>query len=60
MVLSEKVRDLLFEKADKEYKEFTYKLTPGLDKDKMIGVRFPALKEVCKKLTEQERRQYLI
>ncbi len=59
MVLSEKVRGLLFEKADAEYKEFTYKLTPGLDKDKMIGVRFPALKEVCKQLTEDERRQYL-
>lgn len=59
MVLSEKVQSLLFDVADAEYKEFTYKLTPGLDKDKMIGVRFPALKKVCKQLTEDERRQYM-
>lgn len=59
MVLSEKVRGLLFDEADAEYKEFTYKLTPGLDKDKMIGVRFPALKKVCRQLTEEERRQYI-
>ena len=59
MVLSDKVRGLLFDEADAEYKEFTYKLTPGLDKDKMIGVRFPALKKVCKQLTEDERRQYM-
>ena len=59
MVLSDKVRGLLFEEADPDYKEFTYKLTPGLEKDKMIGVRFPALKKICKQLTEDERRQYL-
>lgn len=59
MVLSDKVRSLLFAEADAEYKEFTYKLTPGLDKDKMIGVRFPALKKVCKSLSEEEKRQYM-
>ena len=59
MVLSDKVRGLLFEEADPEYKEFTYKLTPGLDKDKMIGVRFPALNKICKQLSEDERRQYM-
>ena len=59
MVLSDKVRGLLFEEADPEYKEFTYKLTPGLEKDKMIGVRFPALKKVYKQLTEDERREFI-
>ncbi len=59
MVLSDKVRGLLQKEADPEYKEFTYKLTPGLDKDKMIGVRFPALNKICKQLSEEERRQYM-
>ncbi len=59
MVLSDKVRGLLQKEADPEYKEFTHKLTPGLDKDKMIGVRFPALNKICKQLSEEERRQYM-
>ncbi len=59
MVLSDKVRGLLQKEADPEYKEFTYKLTPGLDKDKMIGVRFSALNKICKQLSEEERRQYM-
>ena len=59
MVLSDKVRGLLLEEADEEYKEFTYKLTPGLDKDKMIGVRFPALNKICKQLTEEEKRRFM-
>ena len=59
MVLSDKVRGLLQKEADPEYKEFTHKLTPGLDKEKMIGVRFPALNKICKQLSEEERRQYM-
>ena len=59
MVLNDKVRGLLLEEADEEYKEFTYKLTPGLDKDKMIGVRFPALNKICKQLTEEEKRRFM-
>ena len=59
MRISGKIQALLFECEDKEYADFALKLTPGLDRDKMIGVRFPALKSICRQLTEDERKQYM-
>ena len=55
----DKITKLLFERQDKEYGAFTRKLTPGLDEDNMIGVRFPDLKAIYKTLDETEKAEFM-
>ena len=38
----------LFALQDKEYRDFTAKLTPSIDKEKIIGVRVPVLRKFAK------------
>ena len=45
----------LFELQDSDYKKFTQKLIPGIDKDLIIGVRVPALKKLAKELYRSNR-----
>jgi len=42
------IQKQLFEISDKEYAEFSAKLTPNLSADKFIGVRVPKLREFAK------------
>ncbi len=44
------ITDFLFRNAEKEYRNFTAKLTPNIDKDSIIGVRVPLLRQLSKKL----------
>ena len=44
------IREKLFCLADEEYKDFQSKLMPTVDKDKVIGVRTPALRIFAKEL----------
>ena len=44
------IRDALFSFADEKYKDFQSKLMPTVDKDKVIGVRTPALRAFAKEL----------
>lgn len=56
---ADKIRDRLFELEDKEYKEFTAKLIPTVDKGLIIGIRSPILKKFAKTLTDEERTAFL-
>ena len=38
----------LFALQDKEYRDFTAKLIPNVDKEKIIGVRVPVLRKFAK------------
>lgn len=44
------ITDFLFENADIKYRDFTAKLTPNIDKESIIGVRVPILRQLSKKL----------
>ena len=45
-----KILKRLFELQDIEYKEFTSKLIPNVDKDKIIGIRIPVLRDFAKEI----------
>lgn len=44
------IRERLFSLADEDYKEFHSKLMPTVDKEKIIGVRTPALRAFAKEV----------
>ncbi len=44
------ITDFLFKNADVKYRDFTAKLTPNIDKETIIGVRVPLLRQLSKKL----------
>ena len=52
-----KITDKLFELQDKEYGEFQAKLTPGIDKSQIIGVRVPAVRKLAKEYIKDEEAQ---
>jgi len=47
---AEKIRALLFELQDRQYKEFHQKLMPTVPHERVIGVRVPALRRLSKRL----------
>lgn len=44
------IKKMLFDKQDLEYRDFNSKIIPNIDKDKIIGVRMPVLRDVAKKI----------
>lgn len=52
------IQERLFATQDTGYRDFTIKLTPGVDPDSFIGVRLPALRALAKELrgTEEASR----
>ena len=45
--------------ADSGYRDFQVKLTPGLDKPQMLGVRMPVLRSLGKELSKGDPRGFL-
>lgn len=43
------IRKILLELKDEKYREFTLKLIPNIEENKVIGVRTPKLREIIKK-----------
>lgn len=43
------IRKILLELKDEKYREFTLKLIPNIEENKVIGVRAPKLREIVKK-----------
>ena len=43
-----KITEKLFESQDEKYGDFQCKLTPGIDRDRIIGVRVPILRKLAK------------
>ncbi len=46
------IRKELFNNQDSEYRDFHSRLVPNIDKEKIIGVRLPQLREIGKKLAD--------
>ena len=54
------IREHLQNLSDKTYRDFVIKLTPALDKNKVLGVRAPELRKLAKQLTKSgEYRNFL-
>ncbi|CAM3169655.1 DNA alkylation repair protein [Streptobacillus felis] len=51
----DKIKSFLFSKQEEKYKEFTKKLNPTLDEDKIIGVRVPELRKYAKEIYKEDR-----
>ena len=48
-MIVDEIRDELFENQDKQYHDFMIKLLPGMEQDRMIGIRTPELRKLAKK-----------
>ncbi len=48
--ICEKIRALLFENRDEEYKRFNASLIPTVESDRVIGVRMPVIRKIAKQL----------
>ena len=48
------IENILFSNQDLEYKEFNSKLIPNIDKDKIIGVRMPILRNIAKEIKDND------
>ena len=53
-MISDEIRDELFVLRDEKYRDFQIKLMPGVDPDRVIGVRTPQLRALAKKLAKRE------
>ena len=54
----DKILNDLFSFQDIEYKNFNAKLIPTVDKDLIIGVRTPELRNYAKKLFKEDEKVY--
>lgn len=54
------IEEKLFENGDLKYKEFTSKSIPNIDKNSIIGVKLPILRDIAKELNKNEYRNTFI
>ncbi len=47
------ITDKLFELQDTKYREFSAKLIPNIDIDKIIGVRTPDIRKLAKEIKDE-------
>jgi len=55
VALRDNVRTQLMTLRDEDYKSFTAALIPGIDLDKMIGVRIPAIRKLASSLLKEDQ-----
>ena len=55
----QKITDMLFELQDTGYRDFHSKLVPGVDKERIIGVRTPALRKLAKEIAKMPEYETL-
>lgn len=53
-MITEEIRQSLFELQDIKYRDFQVKLIPGKDTETMIGVRTPELRKLAKQMLKRE------
>lgn len=54
-----KILDYLYSVSNEEFRKFTYKLTPNVEYEKIIGVKIPTLKNIAKTITKQDWHEFL-
>ena len=52
--MQEKITKRLFELRDEKYRDFNASLIPNIDKERVIGVRIPALRKIAKEIIKGE------
>lgn len=53
------VREELTRLADAKYRLFNIKLIPDVDPERILGVRIPLIRALCKRMTEEEKREFV-
>ena len=53
------VTDELKKLADESYRDFHLRLIPGVDEDRVLGVRVPAVRALAKRMSDEEKRDFL-
>jgi len=53
------IRDKLISLAETEYKAFSLKLLPGMEPDRMLGIRLPRLRSIAKEIARGDWQDYL-
>ena len=55
MTKTNEIRKLLFAEQDEKYGDFNHKLLPGIERERVIGVRTPAMRRLAKQLAKDEQ-----
>ena len=53
-MINEEIREKLYDRQDLKYRDFQVKLIPGMEPEKMIGVRTPDLRKIAKQMAKRE------
>ena len=53
-MINEEIREKLYDRQDLKYRDFQAKLIPGMEPEKMIGVRTPDLRKIAKQMAKRE------
>lgn len=53
------IEEALFKLSDADYREFSAKITPNIDKETILGVRIPVLRSYAKTLDKETREAFL-
>lgn len=48
------ITKMLFDNQDLEYRDFNSRIIPNIDKDKIIGVRMPIIRDIAKKIYDKD------
>ena len=56
----ERIRRELFDLKDEQYRHFSSKLLPTIDKEKIIGIRTPQLRQYAKNLIKGNRHNFFL
>lgn len=59
LITAATVIDRLYSVSDEKFRKFSHKLTPGVDYEKMIGVKVPILRQFAKDIVKQDWREFL-
>lgn len=57
--MREPIRKKLKESSEADYKAFNCKLNPGVDPDRVLGVRLPVLRGIAKEIAKGDFRKYI-
>jgi 3-methyladenine DNA glycosylase AlkD len=53
-MINEEIREKLYDHQDLKYRDFQVKLIPGMEPEKMIGVRTPDLRKIAKQMAKRK------